>query len=107
MRVSTIYINTQVEFCVYLRECNIAAFNYNFEIRVGRDGVDIGQNQLCYKQVPLMAVGEASFPCLQNIFGEWISFNKSTTDSSPENLVIQEMHVFVGDALRITGDFFK
>ena len=50
----------------------------NFEIRVGNDGDEIGNNGICYKQLEPMAPGiTKNSYCPRWSFGSWISSNKS------------------------------
>ena len=72
----------------------LAEFNYNFEIRVGNDGTEIGNNPICYKQFEVMTFGVVNFSCSQNVFGAWVSINKSPTDVFTECLVIQEVRIY-------------
>ena len=50
----------------------------NFEIRVGLDDEDIGNNNLCYKQSNSVATGATvMFICGHTLYGDWVSVNKS------------------------------
>ena len=69
-------------------------FNYNFEIRVGNNGTEIGNNPICYKQFEVMTFGAVNFSCSQNVFGAWVSINKSSTNVFTECLVIQEVRIY-------------
>ena len=42
---------------------------YDFEIRVGDDGSDLGNNKICYKQFEPMATGTQRFQCLTYCLG--------------------------------------
>ena len=67
----------------------------NFEVRVGQDGVDIGQKAICYKQVPAVADGATvNILCVQDLFGSWVSVNKSDTQAQSEHLQLRELQVF-------------
>ena len=61
---------------------------------VGNDGTEIGNNPICYKQFEVMTFGAVNFSCSQNVFGAWVSINKSSTDVFTECLVIQEVRIY-------------
>ena len=63
----------------------------NFEIRVGYDGTDLGNNAVCYKQLESMKDGSAvKFKCHNALYGSWVSVNKSGN----ENLQLAEVRVY-------------
>ena len=67
----------------------------NFEIRVGQDAVDLGRNAICYKQVPAVPDGATvNTICTQELFGSWVSVNKSATQAQSEHLQLREVRVF-------------
>ena len=52
----------------------------NFEIRVGFNGTDFGNNAVCYEQVKSMAGGATvKFECYKELYGPWVSVNKTDT----------------------------
>ena len=67
----------------------------NFEICVGVDGNDIGNNAICHKQLESVAPGltKKSY-CSPSIIGNWVSINKSDTEQSMVALHIQEVRVY-------------
>ena len=69
----------------------------NFEIRVGNDGQEIGNNTICYKQLNPMEPGVTrNFTCSPKIFGSWISINKSHTVPDLAMLQLREIRVYDG-----------
>ena len=72
--------------------CNFTAYSYNFEVRVGEDE-DIGNNPICFKQVPQMNTMRNNFTCSPILFGDWVSINKSSVDPK-NNLQMREVRVF-------------
>ena len=67
----------------------------NFEIRVGFDGTDLGNNAVCYKQLESMDGGAiVKFKCQNALFGSWVSVNKSTSVLGKENLQLAEVRVY-------------
>ena len=75
-------------------KCNVTAYVYDFEIRVGDDEDDLGNNPVCYKQFDPMATGTQCFPCSQALLlGDWVSINK-TANSGYWNLKLREVRVF-------------
>ena len=75
-------------------KCNFTAHVYDFEIRVGGDEDDLGNNQICYKQFHPMATGTQRFPCSQALLlGDCVSINK-TANSGHSNLKLREVRVF-------------
>ena len=67
----------------------------NFDIRVGTDSADIGNNALCYHQTFSMGNAETTnFSCHHELFGNWISVNKSDTNVDFQYLHFLEIRVF-------------
>ena len=67
----------------------------NFEIRVGNDGEQIGNNAICYKQSESVMPGVTrNFMCSSRIFGSWISINKSDTKQDMVHLQLREVRVY-------------
>ena len=67
----------------------------NFEIRVGIDGEELGNNSICYERLESMEAGMAEkFTCYEEIFGNWISINKTEATSRLRFLHFQEIRVF-------------
>ena len=67
----------------------------NFEIRVGQDAVNIGNNPICYQQLDAMGNGVTSnFTCLRALYGSWVSVNKSDNEIGKEHLELHEVRVF-------------
>ena len=66
----------------------------NCEIRVGLDESDIGNNAVCVLWLEEMGpMVSKRFSCIPNLYGNWISVNK-TTPVGPEILQLQEVQVF-------------
>ena len=64
----------------------------NFEIRVGNDGENIGNNAVCYKQFASMEAGiTKNFTWIHKLFGSWISISKSTTKARMVHLHVREV----------------
>ena len=74
--------------------CNFADYNLNFEIRVGEDGGEIGNNKICFKQHGLLGSASANFTCSPVPFGDWVSINKSDTSHGDKRLILYEVQVF-------------
>ena len=75
----------------------------NFEIRVGNDGQDIGNNAVCFKQLEPMDPGVAkNFTCSSAILGSWISVNKSTNERETNALHFREIRVHGGEYICIS-----
>ena len=73
--------------------CNFTDYMVNFEIRVGEDGTEIGNNKICSKQIE--KTSSANFTCSPVLLGDWVSINKSSTHSENlERLVLNEVRVF-------------
>ena len=70
---------------------SLIAYNFNLEIRVGGECEHLGNGKICFT-----ASDGANSTCLQAVFGDWISINKSTPDSSNNDydLILCEIHVF-------------
>ena len=67
----------------------------NFEIRVGQNAVNLGNNPICSQQLEAMASGlTANFRCPRALYGSWVSVNKSDTESGMEFLELHELRVF-------------
>ena len=67
----------------------------NFEIRVGMDSDHLGNNAVCYKQIESMESGQVKkFTCNQELFGDWVSINKTETQSGWQHLHFREIDVF-------------
>ena len=67
----------------------------NFEIRVGHDALDIGNNEICYKQVkPVPDGATETFRCMNALFGSWVSVNKTDTEYENWYLQLRELRVF-------------
>ena len=67
---------------------------YNFEIRVGLDVTDLGNNAVCYKQLESMADGATvTFRCHEKLYGSWVCVNK--TISVPDGVFLQLLEVRV------------
>ena len=67
----------------------------NFEIRVGLDGTNLGNNAVCYKQMEGMEAGATiKFKCGQELYGSWVSVNKTTSVPNHEYLQLVEVRVY-------------
>ena len=69
-------------FCYSLLEKNISHVDISgwrlkdFEIRVGLDDTDLGNNAICHKQLEAMLEGGTiKFKCQEPLYGSWISVN--------------------------------
>ena len=72
----------------------------NFEIRVGTDGDDFGNNPICYEQQSSVSQGVTeTFQCSQKLYGNWVSVNKSSMDEM-DLLQLREVQVY-----RLYGEF--
>ena len=68
---------------------------YNYEIRVGLDGTDLGNNAVCYKQLGSMANGATvKFKCLKELYSSWVSVNKTASVPGHEYLQLLEVRVY-------------
>ena len=70
----------------------------NFEICVGLDGSEIGNNAICGTGLePIGSMATKRFSCVPSLYGDWISVNKTITVASgggSEILQLQEVQVF-------------
>ena len=67
----------------------------NFEIRVGLDGTDLGNNAVCYKQMESMAEGATvKYKCHEKLYGSWVSVNKTASLRIHAPLQIVEVGVY-------------
>ena len=67
----------------------------NFEIRVGQDGKAIGHNAISHKQLRSVPDGATvNFSCPQDLYGTWVSVNKSDTWYFETCLQLMELCVF-------------
>ena len=67
----------------------------NCEIRVGLDESDIGNNAVCVLWLEEMGpMVSKRFSCIPNLYGNWISVNKTTPPVGAEILQLQEVQVF-------------
>ena len=67
----------------------------NFEIRVGLDGIDLGNNAICHKQLESMADGATKvFKCCEGLNGTWVSVNKTATMADHVFLQLMEVRVY-------------
>ena len=75
---------------------NISGYRLrNFEVRVGQDGSDIGNNGVCYKQLESMPDGATTdFKCHNPLYGSWISVNKTDMSIDDSILQLREVRVF-------------
>ena len=78
-------------------------FNFNLEIRVWEDGIELGNNKICLGDIELIGSKAANLTCLQAVFGDWVSINKSAPSNSYHSLVFDEVHVFDGKYIRADG----
>ena len=78
-------------------------FNFNLEIRVGEDGNELGNNKICLGDIEFIGSKAANLTCLQAVFGDWVSINKSAPSNSYHSLVFDEVHVFDGKYIRADG----
>ena len=69
-------------FCYSLLEKKVSYVHISgyrlqdFEIRVGLDDTDLGNNAICYKQLEEMPEGATiKFKCQEVLYGSWISVN--------------------------------
>ena len=74
---------------------DFAANGYNFAIRVGEDGDEIGNNKICTKLLDYIESPTANFTCSPALFGDWISINKSNTDNTTQLLLLYEVYILV------------
>ena len=65
----------------------------NFEIRVGRSS-NLGNNELCHKQLDPMDVAQANITCSRDVYGDWVSINKTRTQTTADNMALGEVRVF-------------
>ena len=69
----------------------------NFEVRVGQDGSDIGNNAVCYKQLVSIPDGTTTdFQCFHPLDGNWVSMNKTDMAYEDNPLQLREVRVFGG-----------
>ena len=74
---------------------NITDYCFNFEIRVGEDGENIGNNNIFAHQYEEMSNAWKKFTCSPVIFGDWVSINKSSSYHGDERrLALNEVRVF-------------
>ena len=66
---------------------------YNFEIRVG-DSEELGNNDVCHKQLDFMDSLQANITCSCELYGDWVSLNSTDTASEDEILAFLEVRVF-------------
>ena len=67
----------------------------NFEIRVGLDDTDLGNNAICHKQLEAIPDGATvKFTCKEPLYGSCISVNKTTSLTFHENLQLKEVRVY-------------
>ena len=67
----------------------------DFEIRVGLNGTDLGNSAVCYKQLESMTEGATvKFKCREELYGSWVSVNKTTTTRDHEYLQLLEVRVY-------------
>ena len=70
-----------------------------FEIRVGLDDEDIGNNELCYKQFnPVVTGASVMFICDHTLYGDWVSVNKTEESPGNVNLQLREVRMFGSNA---------
>ena len=59
------------------------------------DTDDLGNNAVCYKQIKSMGCGLVqNFTCYQELFGDWVSINKTDTERQMEHLHFREIRAF-------------
>ena len=75
--------------------CNLAEYAHSFEVRVGEDGGDLGNNPVFFHQIKRMDAVLANFTCSSARFGDWISVNKSSPNFNDGNLILLEVRVFM------------
>ena len=66
---------------------------HNFEIRVG-ENEDLEKNYICYKQFEFMLSVASNISCPEELYGDWISINKTATPYADEPLSLTEVRVF-------------
>ena len=66
---------------------------YNFEIRVGESD-EIGNNEICHKQLDFMVPLQKNITCSRAIYGNWVSINKTDTELDIESLTLIEVRAF-------------
>ena len=66
----------------------------NFEIRVGADSEDLGNNPICYEQQSSVPEGATkNFSCTRELYGNWVSVNKSSIDET-DLVQLREVRVY-------------
>ena len=90
-----IYLHARKYHGVYIvTRYNLTAYNFNLEIRVGRAGEELGKNKICAVHHDFRGSNVANITCLQPLFGDWISINKSSSNIDYYQLVLVEISVF-------------
>ena len=73
---------------------NFAAYwLYNFEIRVGQSD-ELGNNDICHKQSEVVDSVETRITCSRDLYGDWVSINKTEIPPAKSYLVLEEVRVF-------------
>ena len=73
---------------------NFAAYwLYNFEVRVG-ENEELGNNDICYKQLEVVDSFETTIKCSREVYGDWVSINKTEIPPHKAYLVLVEVRVF-------------
>ena len=66
---------------------------YNFEIRVGKSD-ELGNNDICHKQIDCMDSVQANITCSRELYGNWVSINSTLTESGVSRMAFTEVRVF-------------
>ena len=104
--------NPEMKLAIRVFPCNIFVtlndftdHNFNMEIRVGEDGQYLGNNKICLELIDFRDSVVANITCLQALFGDWISINKSSSNTRAENLYFQEVHVFGSKFIKMISSY--
>ena len=84
----------------YGRICT--GYGFNYDVRVGENGEDIGNNEICARVYEEIVASSVNFTCPPALFGDWVSINKSSSNIDQyERLIIFEVQVFSKYSLQL------
>ena len=92
-----LYYSSYNYITIIFSNTNISGYRLrNFEIRVGQDGAEIGNNAVCYEQLESMPNGATEdLKCHRPLYGNWVSVNKTDMVANNDRILqFLEVRVF-------------
>ena len=77
-------------------------YGFNYDVRVGENGEDIGNNDICARVYEGIVSYTVNCTCSPALYGDWVSINKSSNYVNDcERLIFFEVRVFSKYSLQL------